>query len=402
MSNILNINGSVMSDNSITSVQDHIYNPYTSSYDHNDEIRIPIQQQDLYLLISDSSILVDVQARQLPVLQGEQNAEMVNFFVGFLFDEIRYEINGIEIDRNKNVGITTMMKSSCSFSKSHALSLYSSSFRVPGDAAATLMRNTYEIPLRMLLGVAEDFNKLIMNAKHELILVRSRSDINSMVGQMEDLEFRIMKIQWKVPHVQVSDRTKLALMKYIEKKISLPITFRSWELYEYPVLPHADKHVWAVKTTNNLNKPRYVIVGLQTNRKNVPTANATHFDHCNIQDVNLSLNTERYPYEKLDLNFGEQQYSTAYSMYTKFQESYYNCHRRDISPFLTYNEFNTMPLFVFDCSRQNESIKSSMVDIRLEITARENFPENTAVYCLIIHDNVVTYNPFNNIVSRAI
>ena len=31
------------------------------------------------------------------------------------------------------------------------------------------------IPLSMILGFAEDYRKIVMNAKHELILVRSRT-----------------------------------------------------------------------------------------------------------------------------------------------------------------------------------------------------------------------------------
>jgi len=42
-----------------------------------------------------------------------------------------------------------------------------------------------------------------------------------------------------------------------------------------------------------------------------------------------------------------------------------------------------------DCSRQNESIKSVIVDIRIEFDYKENVPANTTVYCLIIYDRVV-------------
>ncbi|XP_070151996.1 LOW QUALITY PROTEIN: uncharacterized protein [Polyergus mexicanus] len=47
------------------------------------------------------------------------------------------------------------------------------------------------------------------------------------------------------------------------------------------------------------------------------------------------------------------------------------------------------PLVVIACSRQNESIKSATVDVRIEFDCKENIPSNTTVYCLIIHDRVV-------------
>ena len=40
-----------------------------------------------------------------------------------MFCEIRYELNGIEIYRNKNVGITSLMKTIVSFSLSQENSL---------------------------------------------------------------------------------------------------------------------------------------------------------------------------------------------------------------------------------------------------------------------------------------
>lgn len=67
----------------------------------------------------------------------------------------------------------------------------------------------------------------------------------------------------------------------------IPISFRAWELYEYPLLPATSKHVWIMKTSTQLEKPRYIFVGFHTARKNNANKNASHFDHCNIQDVKL-------------------------------------------------------------------------------------------------------------------
>lgn len=44
-------------DNSIESYEIHCYNPYNNSFKDNDEIRIPIHQQDVYVLPSASSML---------------------------------------------------------------------------------------------------------------------------------------------------------------------------------------------------------------------------------------------------------------------------------------------------------------------------------------------------------
>jgi len=56
--------------------------------------------------------------------------------------------------------------------------------------------------------------------------------------------------------------------------------------------------------------------------------------------------------------------------------------------------FLSNELFVIDCSRQNESIKSAN-RARTEFDCKENIPANITVYCLILHDRVIEYCPSN-------
>lgn len=382
-------------------MQYHAYNPYTTTFNNNDEVRISIQQQDLYLLPHESFIYIEGTVARIadvantvasPLWSGNQ--------AFFMFDDIRYEINGIEIDRCKNVGITCTMKGLISFQRKHAEFLKLSSFGAHQTANDNF---SYCIPLRYILGFAEDYKKIIMNMKHELVLVRSRNDLNCFIGANNALQITVNKIQWRMPHVKVDDYTKLKLLKHIDNGQSIDMSFRNWDLYEYPTLPQTQKNIWTIKTSNNLQKPRYVIFGMQTNRNGVIANDASVFDHCELRQVKLYLNSECYPYEDTTVDFTRNMTSLLYHAYSKFQESYYHDHPDSSDPYLTVDTFNTACcLVVFDCSRQNESIKNSLIDIRLEIETRANIPANTRAYCLIIHDNVISYNPFTSIVSKNI
>lgn len=164
------------------------------------------------------------------------------------------------------------------------------------------------------------------------------------------------------------------------------------------MLPTTTKHVWPIKTSNQLEKPRYVILGFQTARKNASTKDASKFDHCNIRDVKLFLNSQSYPYGNLNLNISRNQYALIYEMYTNFQTSYYG---KDPEPLLTKQKFlEDAPLYIIDCSKQNESIKSGPVDIRIEFESSEQFPDQTAAYCLVLHDRIIEYNPLSNNVRK--
>ena len=94
----------------------------------------------------------------------------------------------------------------------------------------------------MIFGLAEDYHKTIVNAKHELILTRSKSDSNAILqaAPIEQYKIEINKIEWFLPSVRLSDSRKFQLLKYIEKDPPILVNFRSWELYEYPLSSTSD------------------------------------------------------------------------------------------------------------------------------------------------------------------
>ncbi|XP_043474824.1 uncharacterized protein LOC122506602 [Leptopilina heterotoma] len=382
---LLSIAKPIVYDESIAHYEVHAHLPYASStFNNSDEIRIAVQNQDHCLLPGKSSLHIQgklTKENGTPVT----NTRLIMNAICHLFEEARYELNAVEIDKNKNVENAGWFPT-C-------------------DANTPLADNNgnfdISIPLSVIFGFAEDYQKIIVNARHELILTRSRNDVNAILQTAEELvKISIDKIEWLLPNVRLSDARKFKLLKYIEKDPLIPISFRTWELYEYPLLPTTANHVWTVKTSTQLEKPRFVILGFQTNRKNVTTRNASHFDHCRITNVKLFLNNQCYPYGNLNLDLDKKHYAVLYEMYTNFQASYYD---KECQPYLTKGEFlDFAPLIVIDCSKQNESLKYGPVDIRLEFEAKENFPDQTSAYCLILHDRVVEYRPISGGVKKII
>lgn len=401
--NILQVTDYAQFDNSIESFEIHTYNPYNNSYNENDEIRIPIHQQDIYILPSASAIYIEgdfsISTKDaITNVKKQKEVKLINNSIAFLFQDIRYEINGIEIDRIRNAGITTTMKSLVSMNGGESRAAEMWGWNVDG-LINKQGRFCVLLPLNKLLGFAEDYQKIIINCKHELVLNRSNTNLNSVIADKDDfVELNIRKVQWRMPHIKVSDAQRLALLKHLEKDKPIQIAFRNWDLYEYPLLPKTTKHSWSVKTTSQLEKPRYVIFGLQTNRKNNKLSDNALFDHCDLTNVTLFLNSYYYPYDALNLKFDENKYSILYDMYARFRQSFYNL---PIDPLLDLQKFkDKAPLFVIDCSRQNENLKCGPVDVRLEIETSEDIPDNTSAYCLIINDRLVEYKPLSNIVRK--
>ena len=321
-----------------------------------------------------------------------------------MFDEIRYEIDGVEIDRCRNVGVTSTIKNFVSLTTSKSITLENAGWDATMHFFRTSVTDDFNfcVPLNTLLGFCEDYKRIVINARHELILIRARNDNNCVVAQASaEPKITLSKIQWKMPHVVLNDVNKLSLLRTLEGGRYLSMCFRSWDLYEFPLLQSTTKHSWAVKTTSQLEKPRYVIFALQTGKKNEPSQNVSQFDVCNLTNMKLFLNSDFYPYDDMNLDFERKKYAVLYDMYVKFQKTYYGNDNHDamlsIGEFLLHG-----PFVVIDCSRQNESIKSVTVDIRIEFECKENIPLNITVYCLIIHDRVIEYNPLTNVIRKIV
>ncbi|XP_024889411.1 uncharacterized protein LOC112465877 [Temnothorax curvispinosus] len=201
-----------------------------------------------------------------------------------------------------------------------------------------------------------------------------------------------------MPYVTLNEINKLSMLRALESERYLSVSFHSWDLYEYPMLQSTTKHSWAVKTATQLEKQRYIIFVLQTGRKNIMSQDVSIFDDCNLTNVKLYLNSEFYPYDDMNLDFGKNQYAVLFDMYARFRKAYYGC---DFDTLCTVVTFLTKgPFVVIDCSRQNESVKSATVDVRIEFDCKENVPANTTAYCLILHDRVIEYCPLSNVVRK--
>ena len=188
--NILKVNENVIQDDSIVSYQYHSHQPYTSTtFNNNDEIRIPIQTQDLYTLPNQSFLYIEGQLLKSDNTYSD-NIQFVNNGIMHLFDEIRYELGGVIIDRVRNPGITTTMKGYVSFTKTESNTLLKNAGWDADEIPPLLdSKGNFNvcIPLKILLGFAEDFNKIIMNLRQELVLIRGNTDLNG-IKQISDLK----------------------------------------------------------------------------------------------------------------------------------------------------------------------------------------------------------------------
>ena len=139
-------------------------------------------------------------------------------------------------------------------------------------------------------------------------------------------------------------------------------------------------------------KPRYNIVGVQTNRDGNQEANPSIFDHCDLKNIYLMMNQERYPAVDYNLSFPNQQFSRAYRDAATFSEKFYGMDQLITQSNITPADYKDLfPLFVFDVSKQSERLKSSVVDIQLKAIFNAAVPAGTEAYVVVISDKLLNF-----------
>ena len=212
------------------------------------------------------------------------------------------------------------------------------------------------------------------------------------VEKNKEITIELTKVTWKMPIIKVSDRKKLRLIKDIDSCKTLLCALRTWDLCEFPVLPRNTSHSWTVKSSSLLEKPRFVLFGLQTDRKKNMETDDGRFDHGQLKNLKVHvLTSEVYPYEDFRTVFKNNKAGILYKAYTDIQKSY---NERDYcEPFYYQNTF-------FKIMFQSSLLICHTRTITIEFETDTVIPEKTAAYCLILHDQIVTYNPFRGDVRK--
>ena len=332
----LDVTAGYVDDCKITQKQYHSFTPYSNTaFSYNDEIRINIQNMDSYTLPCETFIYIEGKVQKPTDAAGD--VRFSNNGLAFLFSEMRYEINGIEIQKLKSPGVSSCLKAFCSYTPNEMNTLDNCAWdsAMDGEDNKNFMTDnvfTGCIPLKHLFGFCEDYKKILLNCNQQLILNRSSTDLDAIrvvgAGATEHVEknkkitIELTKVAWKMPIIKVTDKEKLKLLKVLDSRKTLSCAFRTWDLCEYPVLPRNTSHSWTIKSSSLLEKPRFILFGLQTDRKKNIENDAGRFDHCQLKNLKVHLNSEVFPYEDFRADFVKNTTSLLYKAYTDFQKSH--------------------------------------------------------------------------------
>lgn len=437
---ILDIHEPIKLDNSIESYQYVNYLPPSSDNLNlsGNPITIEIQAADKYLHISKSYLYIEGQlVRGDNDQHFDENIEiaLANNAMMYMFQEISYTIDDKTMEQINNPGQVTSMLGyliypddyntssglmSC-WSKDttpHANSRkYNRSPAVAAGAAINadhftpadnpeynsgfaarrgLLRSSqprghfaFAIPFSHMFGFVE-YEKVIYNVKHCLSLKRFSEDnraIHSAQG-VQAGKIKLSKVIWKVPVVKLERDALTTIREYIIEKKKIPVTFSGRNSQSTNIPVDVTSYDWKLSTKGGIEKPRWIIVGFQTDKIRTQQQNCAIFDHLNLQSAYAYLNSaEKYPATGFISDFELNHYTEHYKGTVDFKENYYNFNSLIGGSQINLSSFKTLfPIYVFDVRRQSEELKSGVVDMHLEFNFNAGVPAQTYAYAIIISD----------------
>ena len=246
------------------------------------------------------------------------------------------------------------------------------------------------IPLKHVFGFCDDYDKVLYGFKHTLTLVRK--DDNDAIFRTAATaagKVNLNKLSLFMPHVIPSVIASNNLYKVIESKVDIPFSFRSRQCDTIAV-PVSNTFSRRLSARSANERPRYVIVEFQNHKDGGQDLNSSVFDHCDLKNMYVTLNSERYPAVDYNLDFNNNKYSSAYRDAAKFDNRLYGISEIMAQPNLSALNYRYIcPLFVFNVSKQAERLKSSVLDVQIKATFNSNFPADTIAYAVVISDKLL-------------
>ena len=142
--------------------------------------------------------------------------------------------------------------------------------------------------------------------------------------------------------------------------------------YETFSLPQTRSTVWGFGVSSAPENPRWVLVGLQTDKSGNQENNTANFNHCNLTNMQVWLNHSRYPSADMATDITKEQHAGVYKSFYDFANRYCGIDNLLAGSAVSPSAFKSLhPIHAFDVSKQRERLTVGVVDliVRMEFSA---------------------------------
>ncbi|XP_047146248.1 uncharacterized protein LOC124819094 [Hydra vulgaris] len=385
---------------------------FTNLNSPGDEISITINQEGLFTLPSEA--YTHVEGRLLKA-EGTYYANtdavtLVNNCIMYLFNRAEYSLSGQSVKNIINLGRATtilgLFKYPNYFQNVQGMNQIwykdsSTSASIAANAGFAARQSyliqspnakrkfSFCVPLIHIFGFYDTYDKVVYGLTHTLTLIRDGNNnaIFKALGAALDGKVNLTKVSLFMPHVKPHLEFELKLNKEIESKVPLPVSY-SERHCQFASVPRNTDFTWTLNITSCSTRHRFIIVGFQTNKNGSQEQNSAIFDHCDMKNMYVTLNSQSYPkIVNYNLSFPDQQFSRAYRDASLFTKKFYGMNDLLTQCSINLSEYKDLyPLFVFDVSKQSAVLKTSIINVQFKTKFNTAVPANSMGYAVVISD----------------
>lgn len=364
----------------------------------------------------DNRILFHIKGEVVKKSDGSTYADtdpikLVDNFAAFLFKRIELKKHNYTIDTVDEVGITSMIKCLTTYSKSgentYASSGLKSYFEHGGkfEALGTLAHlglgffDNLKYPM-----YKGGFEIIFTRAEDNDALFRWKTGTGASAVDAVEGKIKITSFVLRVPLVNYDVVKKTPLvegLKKLSEKEDLVYRYHQWQCIEKFGVIGSTYTFDITNVYRNISNPLFVIIGLQTSRKNNQQKDPSQFDSVNIKSFHVKINGQRYPQEPQNMHITEKDYRLLYDSYLSIRQLIKN----DNDVYLNLDSFiNKYPLLVVDTHHHPFNIENKRNDIQveLEFTNAVSGPtadKGTSAYILVVSEMMFSYDLNRNIIK---
>lgn len=292
---------------------------------------------------------------------------------------------------------------------------------MPDDQAGNF---SFRIPVDHLFNFCENYNKVMYNCKHELLLNRETDSSAALFKTIsaDEGKIQIDLMRWYMPKITPNEQYKAMLYKQIGSGIEVDMAFMNKKIDFFNQMGGLSTYSVTLNYAAGIEKPRYIVAAFQSvdinatvspaanynTRQNVNysifnsmftgegngtagSGNPRNVSMIDVNYVNVYINGDNYQLMDYNNNSNQNRMARWYNEYKKFKMSYSNNFSED--DMISYESFrNLYRLYVFDISKQSEVINNGITNVRLEFNFNQPIPAATEcevnLYCVSFFDRI--------------
>ena len=142
-----------------------------------------------------------------------------------------------------------------------------------------------------------------------------------------------------------------------------------------------------------MERPQYIIVGFENNNVNEQTHDASTFDIMNVTERYCKIGSEFYLEDRMNINYGAQNYNEAFKEIVNFNKDYNGLHH-NIKPYINHRTFkSSYRIYVFDTRYQNDHIGPQPIQLNFKFSAAA---ANIICHALVLTKKVISVKSDGN------